>query len=94
LRLLAPVAIAVVLVGVIVVVASSGGGGGSGDTEARTVTTRTTPRPIRRFYRVRLGDTLDGIAAKTGVDRERLRALNPRVDPQALQPGMRLKLAP
>ena len=92
LRLLAPIAIAVVLVGVIVVLASSDGG--SSDKPARSTTVPARPVPVRRIYIVRRGDTLTGIAARTGVPTERLLALNPGLDPQALPPGKRLKLRP
>jgi LysM repeat protein len=46
----------------------------------------------RSVYVVQTGDTLGGIAAKTGVSVERLQELNPNVDPQALTSGQRLKL--
>jgi LysM repeat protein len=93
LRLLAPIALAVVLVGVVVVVASSDGG--SGDKGgARTATAPAKQVPRKRTYRVRLGDTLTAISDKTGVPTARLIALNPGLDPQTLQPGDRLKLRP
>ena len=44
------------------------------------------------FYTVRPGDTLSGIALKTGVPLPTLQALNPGVHPTALQAGQRLKL--
>ena len=92
LRLLAPIAIAVVLVGVIVVIASSDGG--SDDKQARPTTVPARTTPVRRFYVVRRGDTLTGIADRFRIPSQSLAALNPRVDPQALQPGTRLKLRP
>jgi LysM repeat protein len=92
LRLLAPIALAIVLAGVVVVVGSSDGGGDKG--HGRTATAPAKRVPHKRFYRVRLGDTLDAISNQTGVPTERLAALNPRVDPQSLQPGTRLKLRP
>jgi LysM repeat protein len=93
LRLLAPIALAVVLVGVVVVVASSDGGSGDKGS-ARTATAPAKQVPTKRTYRVKLGDTLTAISDKTGVPTERLIALNPRLDPQTLQPGDRLKLRP
>ena len=96
LRLLAPIAIAVVLVGVVVVVVSSSSNGGSGD--KGTARTATAPAkkvpPRRRTYRVKEGDTLTAISDKTGVSTARLIALNPGLDPQTLQLGDRLKLRP
>jgi len=46
----------------------------------------------KHFYVVKAGDTLSGISLKTGVSIGTLEALNPRVDPGALQAGERLKL--
>jgi hypothetical protein len=46
----------------------------------------------RRFYTVRAGDNLALIAEKTGVTLEELRLLNPRLDPQALVTGQRVRL--
>jgi N-acetylmuramoyl-L-alanine amidase len=91
LRLLAPIAIAVVLLGVIVVVASSPGGS---DTKPNAHSVGAPPRLGPRIYIVRQGDTLTAISAKTGITSERILALNPGIDPQALQPGRRLKLRP
>jgi LysM repeat protein len=45
-----------------------------------------------RFYRVQVGDTLGGIADKTGVPLDRIEELNPDVDPQAMTAGQRIKL--
>jgi LysM repeat protein len=45
-----------------------------------------------RSYRVRVGDTLGGIAAKTGVPLATLQSLNPNVDPQAMTAGQKIKL--
>jgi LysM repeat protein len=93
LRLLAPIAIAVVLVGVIVVVASSDGGSGDKSTQ-RTATAPVKKVPRKRTYVVKLGDTLTAISDRTGVSTAVLLALNPGLDPQTLQPGKRLKLRP
>ena len=41
---------------------------------------------------MRSGDTLSAISLETGVTVERLQALNPNIDVQALQPGQHLKL--
>jgi LysM repeat protein len=95
LRLLAPIAIAVVLVGVVVVVVSSSDGGSGDKGNARSTATAPAKQvPRKRTYRVRQGDTLTAISDKTGVSTAALIALNPGLDPQALQPGDRLKLRP
>jgi LysM repeat protein len=95
LRLLAPIAIAVVLVGVVVVVVGSSDSGSGDKGSARTATAPAKKKvPPKRTYRVRQGDTLTSISDKTGVSTARLIALNPGLDPQALQLGDRLKLRP
>ncbi len=43
-------------------------------------------------YRVKEGDTLAGIASKTGRSPQRLEDFNPGLDAQTLQPGQKLKL--
>jgi LysM repeat protein len=45
-----------------------------------------------KFYVVKPGDSLSGIAAKTGVPIATIEALNPHLNPNALQPSQRLKL--
>lgn len=49
-------------------------------------------RPRRAVYVIRDGDTLLGIAGKTGVDVDRLQELNPAIDPQVLIAGQRIRL--
>ena len=100
-RLLAPIAILAVAAALAVVLLNSsvvGGENGEKTTSAgkptATQTTETTRRrqPRRAFYTVKLNDTLEGIAQKTGLSVARLQTLNPEVDPQALVAGQRLKL--
>jgi LysM repeat protein len=45
-----------------------------------------------RTYTVQVGDTLGGIAAKTGVPLLTIQTLNPDVDPHALVAGQTIKL--
>ena len=47
-----------------------------------------------RTYTVKAGDTLSGIASKTGVSLTRIEELNPKLDSQALQTGETIKLGP
>jgi LysM repeat protein len=44
------------------------------------------------FYTVQPGDSLTSIAARTGIPLTTLETLNPKVDPNALQTGQRLRL--
>jgi Tfp pilus assembly protein FimV len=48
--------------------------------------------PADRYYRVRPGDTLAAIAARTHTPLARLQRLNPAVQPTALFIGQRLRL--
>jgi LysM repeat protein len=54
--------------------------------QARTATTRKTPS----VYIVKPGDSLSAISVKTHVPVATLEALNPGLDPNALQTGQRL----
>jgi LysM repeat protein len=53
---------------------------------------RHTGPPKAKFYVVKPGDSLLGIAAKTGVPITAIEALNPSLNPNALQPAQRLRL--
>jgi LysM repeat protein len=57
-----------------------------------TVTTVTHSIRKKAVYVVRAGDTLAGVAAKTGVSESRLLKLNPSLTPTALFLGQRIKL--
>jgi LysM repeat protein len=68
---------------------------------ASVLTTSTAPRhhhgshsgPSKAtFYVVKPGDSLLRIAAKTGIPIATIEALNPHVNPNALQPSERLRL--
>lgn len=48
----------------------------------------------KRIYVVKPGDSLSAIAVKTKVSVAELENLNPKVNPNALQAGQRLKLRP
>ena len=99
-RLLAPVALAVVGILFLVIVLSAGSGGGGGNEESASPRThkkkhakgRSKSKAPRSTYTVKTGDNLATIAAKTGVDVEKLQELNPQLDPQALVSGQKIKL--
>jgi LysM repeat protein len=102
-RWLAPIALVTAAVAVYAVVAPQGGGDASSSAERTTSSakerrpssTTTASRARRaRTYTVRAGDTLSGIAERTGVPLSTLTRLNKDVDSQALQTGQRLKLSP
>jgi LysM repeat protein len=82
-----------------VTIANSGGGsddGGGGDSAANERSSGPTRRGERALdkgvYKVKEGDTLAQIAHDTGVELDTLLELNPKIDPQALSPGQRVRL--
>jgi LysM repeat protein len=90
-RLLAPLALVAFVVALVLVVSNTEApqplpGGGATTTEQR--------RPARRTYVVKPGDNLTTISEKTRIRVERLRELNPALDPMLLVPGQRVKLRP
>ena len=100
-RILAPAALAVCAVAFFAVILSSGTGGedsrNQADATGEKRSTRTKrqsqrPRPTRSSYTVKTGDTLAGIAEKTGVSVEKIQEINPQLDPQALVSGQKIKL--
>ena len=99
-RVLAPLALVAALLGVVTVIQVSRTDtvDDAAPTPRTTVSTqRTQTRPATdrpRVYVVKPGDTLSVIADETGQTLETIEQLNPDVDPQALQTGQRLKLAP
>jgi hypothetical protein len=64
----------------------------SGATLPVTPGGRRGRRPPPRFYVVKAGDNLSTISARTHVPLPTLEALNPKVNPQSLQTGQRLRL--
>lgn len=55
-------------------------------------TTTGEPRK-KRFYRVKRGDTLESIAQKFDTTVDELHRLNPQIDPLALSPRQRIRVA-
>lgn len=104
-RLTAPIALVIFAIAALIVVTSTTGGGGGTPTKAslekqrdlgrgvRTTAGQSKPAPLPPpSYTVHSGDTLSGIAQKTGVSLSKLQQLNPNVKPQALVAGQKLKL--
>lgn len=97
-RVLAPLALVAVAVAVAVVVSSTLSGSESGGDPDRPRSERAGEQRDREraqpeeAYVVQPGDTLSGIAEKTGVPIERLIRLNPDLDPQTLNSGETVKL--
>jgi hypothetical protein len=94
-RFLAPVALAAVIVGGYMVVRHNLDTSSHSAQHSTTRANRDRPRgkyAHSRFYVVRPGDSLTGISLKTGVSVGKLEALNPTVNPNALQTGQRIRL--
>lgn len=101
-RFTAPLALLVVVVAFVVIVTSNGSSDSSAPSSSSSTKTHTSSAKAkspaggapRRTYVVAPGDSLNAIAAKTGVSSARLTALNPKLDPQSLQVGERIRLRP
>jgi LysM repeat protein len=105
---LAPLALIVVLVAFLGIVSSSGDSGSNSSDSAATTSPRTTTtksatkkakakrkaqkQAAGKTYTVQVGDTLGGIADKTGVPLERIEELNPNVDPHTMNAGQEIRL--
>src|SRR3954454_16738656 len=60
----------------------------SSKSKSKTTTTGTGPKT----YTVQVGDTLGGIAAKTGVPLSKIQELNPNVDPHTMNAGQEIRV--
>lgn len=79
-------------------------GSPASSTAAKTTTTQKSPQKKTastpasakedpgKTYTVQVGDTLGGIADKTGVPLQTIEDLNPSVDPHAMVAGQKIKL--
>ena len=59
---------------------------------ARIATTPTTPVRRRRYYRLRQGETMSDVAIRFDTTVEKLLALNPGIEPNALEVGRRIRV--
>jgi LysM repeat protein len=58
-----------------------------------TTSAGATTSKKKKIYRVKGGDTLESIAAKFDTTVDDLLALNPGIDPLALSPGQKIRVA-
>lgn len=101
LRFLAPLALIAATLLFLVVIAGAIGGDGeesagtepAGQTERGGGSGNRENRNAPETYEVQEGDTLDSIAADTGVSVEEIQELNPDLDPQSLIAGQELQLS-
>jgi LysM repeat protein len=103
-RFLAPIALIAVIAAIFIVIGSTSGGGSGGNKagsgsgtqlsaqEKKRRRDRRKQRASRTTYTVKPGDSLDAIAIAVKVPKETLQQLNPNLDPQALQPGQKIKI--
>lgn len=94
-RYIAPVALLVAVLVTILVVGSAMSDKQTISTPATTTANLVTHKPAKavpRSYTVKPGDTLSGIADKTGVSLETIQTLNPNLDAVALHAGQKVKL--
>jgi LysM repeat protein len=100
-RWAAPVAfLAAITIGALVVRAGLEQGGRRHTNTPTTTATSKTKKKHRHdhshqpvhTYTVQSGDTLAGIAAKTGTSVTRLEQLNPGIDPTALRVGQKIRV--
>lgn len=105
LRILAPLSVGVFAIAIVAVLIASGAlwGGESAEPTSGRVEERRSDQTDGRVpppetstghatYTVKPGDTLASIAEDTGVSVDRLRELNPKIDPQTLTTGQRINL--
>jgi LysM repeat protein len=101
-RVAAPVAFFLAATILIVLIEHGLSGSSSTDTATNSIPTVstpvettpvTTPSKKKQFYRVKTGDTLESIAAKFNTTVDDLLALNPGIDPLALSPGQKIRVA-
>jgi LysM repeat protein len=64
----------------------------SGSASSSSKSSKKKSGKRRRVYIVKSGDTLTGIAAKTGVSLVTIQRLNPKLDAQTLHAGQRVRL--
>jgi|SRR5271166_4109317 len=93
-RYLAPLALLAVIVATVLVVRTGLGHAHHTPPPTAAAGFVSTHRVIsrRRSYVIHPGDSLSTISLKTGVSIGELEALNPSIDPNALQAGQRLRL--
>jgi LysM repeat protein len=103
---LALIAVLVAFLAIVTSSGDSGGGTTTPETNTSAQTTTAKKKAVAKAkkkavattenggktYTVQVGDTLGGIADKTGVPLDRIIELNPNVDPHAMTTGQEIRL--
>jgi len=92
--------LAAVTIAVLLVRAGLETGSSTSTITATTTQTASTPTPTstttaarrRRYYRLRPGETISDVAIRFDTTVERLLALNPGIEPTALEVGQRIRV--
>jgi LysM repeat protein len=102
-RYVAPALFLLAVTGVVLVIRSGLRSDSSGSSATATAAAaegrsapshrRSTPPRPKRWYVIQSGDTLGAIASQLGTTVATLLRLNPGVEPTALRPGERLRVA-
>jgi LysM repeat protein len=101
-RIAAPVAFFLAATILVVLIQKGLDNGSSAATTTPGLTTVSVPteteptntgKKKKKVYHVKVGDTLESIAAKFDTTVDDLLALNPGIDPLALSPGQKIRVA-
>lgn len=87
---LAAIGLVVLLLAIVVVAATTLTGAEPATSAEQARAKKLAKLPV--YWKVHTGDSYGSIALKTGLTVEELETFNPRVNPQTIRPGQRLKL--
>jgi LysM repeat protein len=86
--------LALIIVGVVVAALVSSAVKDSGSSTTQKTATQAQTGPKDPFYVVKAGDNFTSIAQAEGISQEKIKQLNPNLDPQQLQPQNCVDLVP
>lgn len=87
---LAAIGLVVLLLAIVVVAATTLTGADPATSAEQARAKKLAKLPV--YWKVHTGDSYGSIALKTGLTVEELETFNPKVNPQTIRPGQRLKL--
>ena len=97
-RILAPVAFLAAATVLVILIqhalrSDSSSSGNAATTAIGSTTSGSTGTVVRRYYRIKAGDTLESIAVDFKTTVPRLLQLNPGIDPLSLTPKQRIRVS-